>query len=231
MRLFFSVILRVIMPQTSPVKDRKQPPVWILTPLFGAVIFVCLYVVAAFYYPGGSQADAHAKGFSWAQNYWCNLLNKNAINGQPNPARPVALAAMFVLCITLAGFWYIIPQYTALPTRRRIALQAAGILSMATGMFLFTSLHDVIINIASFFGLVATVGTFMALLKLRWKRLFWLGIFNIALVALNNILYYGDELRLYLPVVQKITFLFFLLWVCLIDIQLFKKEGNKAIKI
>ena len=31
-------------------------------------------------------------------------------------------------------------------------------------------------------------------------------------------------LKLYLPVVQKITFLFFLIWICLIDIKLYNSK-------
>ncbi len=208
-------------------KANKSHNLRILTPLFGTLVFVCLYVIATFYYPGGSQADKNAKGFSWTQNYWCNLLNENAINGQQNPARPIAITAMFVLCLTFAIFCFIFPRYTGLPKKSLIAIQISGIHSMATGMFLFTNLHDIIINVASLFGFVAIAGIFAGLRKLKWRKLFWLGIFNLALVALNNILYYGNGLRVYLPVVQKITFLFFLLWMCLTDIQLFSKINSK----
>lgn len=100
---------------------------------------------------------------------------------------------------------------------------------MITGIFLFTDFHDIIINIASLCGLVATTGTFAGLRKLKWRNLFRMGTFNLALVAVNNILYYNDGLRLYLPVVQKITFLFFLLWICLIDIHLFKIINSKTL--
>jgi hypothetical protein len=69
--------------------------IWVLSPLFGTLIYLLLYIVATFFYPGGSQVDKNSFGFSWAQNYWCNLLNENAINGQHNSARPIAIAAMF----------------------------------------------------------------------------------------------------------------------------------------
>ncbi len=97
---------------------------------------------------------------------------------------------------------------------------------MTIGMFLFTHLHDIVINVASLFGLIAVFGTFAGLRKLKWMSLFWLGIFNLMLVALNNILYYGNGLRLYLPLVQRVTFLFFLLWICLISIRLFNRINS-----
>jgi hypothetical protein len=202
----------------------KPPNIWVLTPLFGTLLFICLYFAATLSYPGGSQADKNSKGFSWINNYWCNLLNENAMNEQHNSARPLAMAAMFVLCLTLAIFWYIFPHQIDLKKRSRLTIQISGALAMTIGMFLFTDLHDTIVNVASLCGLVATIGTFIGLHKLKWTKLFWLGIFNLTLVALNNILYYGDGLKLYLPVVQKITFLFFLLWICLITINLYHRQ-------
>lgn len=155
------------------------------------------------------------------------MLNEIAIDGRHNTARPIAMAAMFVLCLTLAIFWYIFPKQADLKKSIRLVIQISGTLAMTTGMFLFTDRHDIIVNIASFCGLVATVGTFIGIHKLKWTKLFWLGIFNLALVALNNILYYGDGLKLYLPVVQKITFLFFILWICMIAINLYRRQIKK----
>jgi hypothetical protein len=77
---------------------------WVLTPLFGAFLFVFLYFVATLFYPGGSQADKKSIGFSRTDNYWCNLLNENAMNGEHNSAKPLALISMFILCLTLATF-------------------------------------------------------------------------------------------------------------------------------
>ena len=200
----------------------------VLFPIGGTVVFVGLYIIATFYYPGGSQHDPTSHGFSWAHNYWCNLLNEIAINGTYNPARPFALAAMLVLCISLAIFWYQFPIITSLYKPLRLLMQIAGSLSMITGFFLFTSQHDFLVNIASLFGLIATAITLFRMYQLKWTRLFRLGIFNAGLVLLNNILYYGNGLRTYLPVVQKITFLFFLCWICLSCIQLYREQGKKA---
>jgi len=197
--------------------------IWILIPLFGILLYVLLYFVATLFYPGGSQFDKNSFGFSWAQNYWCNLLNENAINGQTNTAKPIAIIAMTVLCLTLIIFWYIFPTQIEFKKSSKLAIQISGAAAMMIGLFLFTGFHDIIINIATFFGLVAVAGTFVGLYKLKWKKLFWMGIFIPVLIVFNNILYYGDGLIYYLPLVQKITFLFFLIWISLIDINLYKK--------
>ena len=202
----------------------KQKNIWVLTPILGTVLFVVLYIVATLFYPGGSQVDKNAIGFSWTNNYWCNLLNENAINGQHNPAKPIAMTGMFVLCLTLAFFWFLFPRHINIGKVAKLVIQISGTLSMTIAFFLFTSInHDLITNLASIFGLFATVGTFIGLYKTKWYGLFAFGILNILLVGLNNYVYYDKELIIYLPIIQKLSFATFLIWVCSIDINLYRR--------
>ncbi len=198
--------------------------IWIFAPLFGILLYILLYVIATLFYPGGNQVNKNSKGFSWTQNYWCNLLNENAINGQHNSARPIALTAMLVLCISLATFWYIFPKQIFKKKSNKLIIQISGFISVTIGIFLFTVFHDYIINIATGFGLIALTGTFIGLYKIKWFNLFWMGLFTIILIAVNNLLYYNPKLIWYLPVVQKITFAYFLLWIGLIDFRLYKQS-------
>lgn len=203
-------------------KSENLRKLLILAPLFGTILFAGLYLIATFYYPGGSQFDKNSIGFSWTNNYWCNLLNDKAINGQANVAQPIALTAMFILCLTLTFFWWQFPKFTSLERAYKLTIQICGALAMTIGFFLFTTFdHDLIINFASLFGLIATTGTFIGLYKNGWTTLFAFGFLNIGLVVANNILYYNKEYIFYLPSVQKITFATFLLWVCCIDIKMF----------
>src|SRR5687767_181899 len=78
----------------------------LLLPVFGSFLFALCYVMATLLYPGGSQAGP-GSGFSWSQNYWCNLLAEQSINGASNPARPVAITGMVVLVVSITGFWFI----------------------------------------------------------------------------------------------------------------------------
>ncbi|MDQ6761877.1 MAG: hypothetical protein M3015_04520 [Bacteroidota bacterium] len=201
---------------------------WLLLPFFGILLYILLYVAATFFYPGGNQVDENFKGFSWAQNYWCNLLNVNAINGQHNSARPVAIAAMAILGSSLAGFWCIFPRVAGLNKTAGTIIQVSGFIAMALLIFLSTAHHDIIINTATLAGLIAIAGTFAGLQKLKWKKLFWFGIGNVLLIAINNIFYYDEKLIVYLPIIQKITFLLFLIWFCLVDINLYKRESGKG---
>lgn len=188
----------------------------------GICLFVSLYFAATLYYPGGSQADAFSSGFSWSHNYWCNLLDKTSINGAINSARPVAISAMFILCLTLGVFWYWFPVFAGMGKNAIRIIRYAGIAAMLTNLFLFVGPHDIVINAASFFGIISLVGTLAGLHQNKWNALLYLGIFILFLVGVNNIFYYNKELLMYLPIIQKITFLFFLLWISLVSLRVSK---------
>lgn len=196
----------------------------LLVPAMGAVLFLVLYVVAAQYYPGGSQADKAARGFHWVHNYWCNLLNERGVNGELSASRPIALAAMAVLCVTMGFFAWIFPMQVPFNRNVRVLVQVSGIVGMVLAMFIFTEMHDLLINISCLLGVISAVGTMVGLRKLRWGFLFWLGILNMVMVVVNNVLYHYKPWIVALPVVQKITFLMFLGWVFWISVKLFLRR-------
>ena len=202
----------------------RSKSIWILTPFIGSLLFFILYIIAALLYPGGSGTDKTAIGYSWTNNYWCNLLSEKAINGQTNTARPVAVTAMLILCLSLSTFWILFPALTQLKKYHRLLIQVAGTVCMLTSFLLLTSIdHDLAINTSSAFGLIALIGTLIALYQLKWKLLFALGLSDLLLIALNNYLYHSNEM-MYLPIVQKITFLSFLIWFSFISITLYQRS-------
>lgn len=115
----------------------------ILVPVFGISLFAVLYFIATQYYPGGSQADVKSIGFSWQHNYWCNLLNENAMNGQANPARPIAISAMIILCFSLTYFWFNLPIWIQSSNIIAILIRSSGILAM--GISLLCSQYSIMI--------------------------------------------------------------------------------------
>lgn len=200
---------------------------WVLVPLFGVILFVVTYIIATLLYPGGSQADSESKGFSWLHNYWCNLLNEKAINGEYNSARPVAITGMIILCISMAVFWHQFAKWINPGPPGRQIMQFSGIASMCSALFIFTRYHDIIINVTSLLAILALVGTYSGLYKKGWRNLFWVGIFNLVLMGINNFIYYTGKQIYYLPIVQKITFCFVLVWICLIVIKLYRYNRQK----
>ena len=206
-------------------KDQKSRTL-ILFPVWGIILFLICYTIAAIRYPGGSQNDPEQQGFSIVHNYWCNLLDEVAINGKPNKGRVVAVVGMVFLCTSLAIFWWVFPHYSNLKNTVRILIRFSGIIAMSICVFLFSTIpHDYVINLSSFFGLIAACGTLAGLKKRCWNSLFFFGIFNLALVVLNNYVYYTPRLIGSLPVIQKISFLCFLAWFVCISLKI-RKTGN-----
>jgi hypothetical protein len=211
-------------------QKEKNAATRILVPVAGTLVFLVLYIIAALSYPGGSQADKNSVGFSWLNNYWCNLLAENAINGQPNGARPIAISGMFVLCLSLSLFWWLLPAYINTGKWGTVIIKVCGVGAMATAFFLFTGIHhDLIVNLASSFGVVASFVTMLTLYRKSWHRLFAFGLLNMALVVVNNYLYHAEGMIVYLPLVQKISFATFLAWICAISIRSYTGSLRKNI--
>ncbi len=156
-------------------------------------------------------------------NYWCDLLETHAENGQPNTARTTAIIAMAVLCASVALFWLFVTRlFTFKPLFKRL-IQFTGILSMGVLVFLEADFHDVIINIAGASGVLALTGTLIGLYRIRLYSLFIIGVICVILLVLNNYIYYTKRWLYYLAVVQKLSFFLFLLWFSLISIRVFQK--------
>ena len=193
---------------------------WILIPLFGICLFIVLYVIATYFYPGGSNFDSTAVGFNWQHNYWCELMNERAVNGSINKARPIAIGAMAVLCISLTSFWYNFSVIFHSNGWRLIRF--AGIASMVIVVFLLVGPHDIIMSVAGILGIAALSGSLVVLFKMGRYKAFSLGAFCILLCVLNNYIYYSGYKFYYLPVIQKFTFFFFLLWFAWVDILMYR---------
>lgn len=198
----------------------------LVLPIVGIIVFVTLYILASLQYPGGSQADPASKGFSWMNNYFCNLLNETAINGKPNLGQPFALASLIILALSLALFWWSFPNYLPLSQFQSKMIRITGVSSMITACLLFTKFnHDLITNTASLFGLIAILTSMWAFYQNKQMAIFIFGLFNLLLVLINNCLYYDPSLIKYLPLVQKISFASVLIWMICININWFLIRG------
>lgn len=182
-------------------------------PFLTTLLFVLLYGYATTLYPGGSQHDLHAPGFSWVHNYWCNLWNTEVMNGQPNPARPFAIAAMFLLCAGLSFFWYDFPRRFPIGKTGDFITRITGITAMLFALLIFTPLHDALIYVSSGFGAVAFCGLFVGLYRNKAWPFFYGGLVCTALICVNHYIYYTKSGLFALPLIQKITFAIVLGWV------------------
>jgi hypothetical protein len=194
-----------------------------LVPVFGALIFLLLYFLAAINYPGGSAEEPQTRGFSLLHNYWCSLLNEKAINGETNIGRPFALAAMPVLALTMVVFWW---QAGEIVSKRKLLIRFSGIACAFFVGMLPTGHHDLMINLAGLFGLISLVALLMQLKKLGLMNYFYFGCLNLCLVLLNNLVYYAKQFLFLLPVLQKFSFLFFIFWVVVLSLRFHRNAGK-----
>ena len=125
---------------------------------------------------------------------------------------------MIILSVSLSVFWFVFPSFICLNKYHKLTIQITGIGGMTSSFLLLTHLnHDLAINISSGISLIAMIGTIVAVYKHSWHNLFLFGLFNFLLIGSNNYLYYSEGMIMYLPLVQKITFISVLVWICLIS--------------
>lgn len=192
---------------------------WTFVPIIGIMLFVILYIVAAVYYPGGSNRNSTAEGFDWINNYWCDLLAEPAKNGAHNPGRIFALTGMIILFSAIAVFWYYLPPFFHERKRNILLIRYTGTLSMFILIFIFTRFHDSVIGIGSTISAVPMAATLSELRKNHLKTLYFLGWFCILLILINFLIYLTGWFIVFLPVLQKITLLSFLAWILIIDLK------------
>ncbi len=196
-----------------------------LLPSFGILIFMGLYIYSANLYPGGSQADINSVGFDWFNNYWCNLMSENGMNGLKNPARPVALIAMIILCSSMTLFFFQFANYFVKNRNWKMTIKIAGTLAMLSAVFIFTRLHDVMTTILSICGVIGIIGIISALHKNKMTFFKVSGIICMALVGIINLFYYNENLIKYLPLVQIVAFILILAWTVGLNFKMNDKNA------
>jgi hypothetical protein len=195
----------------------------LLLPLLGMGLFIVLYILAAFMYPGGSWLHKEQLGFSFRNNYLCDLLDYYAVNGDVNDGRFFARLALGLLCVSLIYLWYHLRDLFPRTSVNRTLMWISGQLALLTTFFLSSNTHDEIVRLAGVFGIVGILTLTIELFKMRYYMLVLIAIECIAAFLINYYCYEtGDYLQL-LPVIQKITFVSFMIWFALLTLLLYRK--------
>src|SRR5210317_1544214 len=164
-------------------------------PTIGILFFIGIYFYASKLYPGGSQIDVNSVGFDWFNNHWCHLMRENGLNGAINPAKPIAIVGITILCISMIAFFFQFSNHFEKNRNWNLSIKISGTLGMLSAVFIFTKYHDIMKNILSISGTVVIIG-----------------LFCILIVALNNFFYYNENLIKHSPLIQKTAFIVILSW-------------------
>lgn len=192
------------------MKNTKN--ILILLPTFGILIFISLFIYSASLYPGGSQADLNSVGFDWSNNFWCNLMRENGLNGQENLARPAAILGIIVLASSMTLFFFQFANHFVKNKFWNVIIKFSGAMAMLSAIFIFTTYHDVMTTLVSVFGAMVLIGLIRTLHKKQMTFFKVSGIICMILVAINNLMYYNEDLIKYLPIIQKCNFILILAW-------------------
>jgi hypothetical protein len=183
--------------------------------LICVVISVLFLVIATLYYPGGSILDKNAVGFDWSKNFFSNLFLPNALNGTLNPSRIWALIGMVFNSIGY-GLFFIHTSRKIPHKHTKLVLISIGVVNMLFTFLIATPLHDIMVTVSSTLTMLGLfyITIFILKTKIHWLKLFCI----VSLLIFYSTLYlYGAGNWGLLAVMQKVTFLCFMLLVLTIE--------------
>jgi hypothetical protein len=174
--------------------------------LIGIILSITLFVISATYYPGGSQKDINAIGYDWRYNYLCNLVSEKAVNGADNASRIWGIVGMLCMCASLSLFFVRFADKIPLIKSAKI-IKYCGIGSMFFGFFVFTPYHNLMTTLSSIAALIALFYMVFYIFKSKRPIFKWLSALCLAVLYLNNYIYYSQNFLEYLAILQKVSFL------------------------
>ena len=183
--------------------------------LICVVISVLFLVTATLLYAGGSILDKNSVGFDWSKNFFSNLFLAKALNGTANPSRIWALIGMVFNSIGY-GLFFIHTSRKILQKHTELVLKYIGVINMLFTFLIATPLHDIMVTVSSTLTMIGLfyITVFILKTKLHWLKFFCIG----SLLIFYSTLYlYGAGDWGLLAVMQKVTFLCFMLLVLTIE--------------
>lgn len=164
-------------------------------PIVGVVVAVGLLALSIYRYTG----DVH-----WTRVTVSMLCASTLPDGTPNPGRAVPIIALLLFCASMALVYQLISRLAETRVQRD-TIQIAGIGSQVYSVLTATPIHNLMVNIALVFTMVAMVAIVYMLHCKHHRGLAWFGVVCIV-VALGCVsLYYADALVEMWGVLQKVS--------------------------
>jgi hypothetical protein len=197
--------------------------------LSGMVISILLLFIATTYYPGGSQSDKNSIGYDWKNNYISNLFSEKAINGADNEARFWAVGGMFFLSVSFAIFFIEFSKKIPAKGAAKI-IKYCGASCMFFTFLIATPLHDTMVTISATMFLIGIFYITVFVFRTRLHLFKFLCVVCLLIFYFTLFMYGSGDLRQYLPIMQKITFVTSI--ILILGLEYFtKKEDFQPIKV
>ena len=185
-------------------------------PLFGVLLSVFLFVLAAMRYPGG---------YDWVNLSISTLFQPDALNGSENEARPFAILAILSFCVSMGAVFKRVSQRATSRLHKK-TIEIAGIGSMVYAFLVVTPMHDVLVGVALVFFVVAMLFTLhMVYLERRFWMLF-AGVVSLVIPLINAVMYYGNVLYGFLPIVQKMGVFMWAGWLLVLYLEDLSRDAK-----
>jgi hypothetical protein len=190
-------------------------------------LFIALLVPAMSAYPGGTWWDKTTHGYSFWDNFLCDLEARIALDGSPNPlASRLSQAAMLTLVGAFVPFWPAVARVVQMPRLGRLicGLGWAAVAGMVAVVLMpsdrFGALHGIAVLVAGAPGFTAVALSVAGLLarEPRPRVSGWLGAAMLVFGLADFALYAWHFLRRssgqpLTAGLQKIAVLFLLAWM------------------
>jgi hypothetical protein len=182
-------------------------------PIVGLGLYLIVFSVSAKAYPGGSINAPNQQGYSFYNNFLCDVMDPVTKGGGQNYARPLAIIAHLILSFTMIWFFFILPEIFIKQNRNTLLTRYIGMLTMSVFVFMFTSYHDLIVTLTGILGTLALIPFFLELHNYPNSLLKQLAYLCFGLSVLVFFIFETKIGFSYLPFLQKIVFMVDALWV------------------
>lgn len=188
-------------------------------PIVGVVVFIGFYLYSSVLYPGGTRFDHTTVGYDHIHNFWCDLLDISAFNGQINPARTSAQLATVILSLSLIPFCYNLINIFEDKNLFLIFARWLSILAMIFGSFMLVW-HDVAINLFVSLNILASIIFLYYLIRRRKLYIILSAMTPFILCIINFLMWRFDNQNDVMPLVQKLAIGSTLTWICFMSFKL-----------
>lgn len=172
-------------------------------PIVGVVIAIALLGIAAFQYSGDVE---------WTRVTVSLLCAPELPDGSPNPGRLLSIIGLLLLCTHMAILFQCISLNGTTPAQQS-TIQIGGMGSMVYALLTATPMHDLMVNIALVFFVVATIAIVKMLHGKQHYLLAILGIICLVVKLLNVSMYYANVNIELWGLLQKLTFILTTIWL------------------
>ena len=171
--------------------------------------FYLSYAISAALYPGGTWEDTSTVGYSFWQNYLCDVLQDTGLNGLPHLGSHYGLMAFGFLLATLLFWWTLLAKFLDeySPTLARVVLMASFFSAVGfAGTVAFPAeealrgYHFVAVLVAVLCGLFAIIMPLVYFLKMpTYRSLGKTGLLLISPVVITLCYYIAYHLEMIVP--------------------------------